>query len=104
MAPPTWPIYPIFLFAHPLDHTVGWFLRGTYNFCGRPRSRCGQFLRINQSHLSKHRSLVPINVLAGDFSIFELDNHDNGNFDSFTRGPYTGRNPWHLDRVCKLVN
>ena len=43
-------------------------------------------------------------MFAGDLSIFELDNHDDGNFDSPARGPYTGKNPWHLDRVGKLVN
>src|SRR5262245_64322863 len=43
-------------------------------------------------------------MLPGDLSIFELDDHDDGDFDSPTRGWYAWKHPWHLDRVGKLVN
>src|SRR5262249_37423392 len=95
---------PILLPPPPLDYPVGWFLCGVGDFAGGFDPRRGKLPRIDQADLRKYGGLVPVDTLTSDLSVFKLHNHDNGNFDPFARGRYTGEDPRHLDRVGKLVN
>ena len=51
--------------------------------------------------LRKHRSLIPIEALAGDFAVLKLDDTYEGELGSSTRGSQTREHPVHTDRMGK---
>ena len=59
---------------------------GVQDFLGGLYARHGEGFGVDEAELHKHGGLVPIDVLVGELPVSEVDDGNEGYFDSFAGG------------------